>query len=52
MADIAQEAKLSSEDELLAGAGKLLSHLWDDAWKHGEGTIEGDAGALQISCAE
>ncbi len=46
MADIAQDAGINGDENLLQAAQKLLVHLWDVAWKNAPGTLEGDADAL------
>jgi CHAD domain-containing protein len=46
MADIAQDAALIADDEVLQAASKLFVYLWNTAWKHAPGTASGDADAL------
>jgi CHAD domain-containing protein len=46
MADLATEAGLRADDEILHAAGKLFTYLWDTAWQHSSATAGGDADAL------
>ncbi len=46
MADIAQDALISPDDRASLGASKLFFHLWTSAFKHAQGTLDGDADAL------
>ncbi len=46
MADIAQDALISSDDRASLGASKLFFALWNSAFEHAEGTLGGDADAL------
>jgi CHAD domain-containing protein len=46
MADLAKAAGLSGDENLLEGASKLLCHLWNVAWRHAPGTLDGDADDL------
>ena len=46
MADIALDAHISPDDSAAGGASKLFFHLWNSAFSHAQGTLDGDADAL------
>jgi CHAD domain-containing protein len=46
MADIAKDAKISPEASVLTGLSRVSVYLWRQAWKHAEGTVNGDADEL------
>lgn len=46
MADLAREAGISGDENLLEAAQKLSSFLWRSAWQHASATLEGDADVL------
>lgn len=46
MADIARQAGLTPDQSAVTGASRLYFFLWDEAWQHAPGTLDGDAKAL------
>ncbi|HEX9995648.1 MAG TPA: CHAD domain-containing protein [Abditibacterium sp.] len=46
MADIALDAQISPDESAASGASKLFFYLWNSAFSHAQGTLDGDADAL------
>ncbi|MDF2439999.1 MAG: hypothetical protein JWN98_983 [Abditibacteriota bacterium] len=46
MADLAGEAGLQPDEPLLVNASRMCFYLWETAWQHAPGTVEGDADSL------
>lgn len=46
MADIAKKSRILPDEPVLNGISRLAMHLWQEAWKHADGTAGGDAKAL------
>ncbi len=46
MADIAKEAEVQPDAPAVAGVSRMANYLWNEVWKRGDKTAEGDADAL------
>ena len=46
MADIAKEAEVQADERAVVGVSRMANYLWNEVWKRGDKTAEGDADAL------
>lgn len=46
MADIAKEAEVQPDAPAVVGVSRMANYLWNEVWKRGDKTAEGDADAL------